>query len=240
MMNKPQYGMLLAIVLVFYVVSPIALAYTRFSDTLCHQAGYSCLTIKRGDSWGQLYPELARRDLMQRINRMNVFLEPDMTLAIPNDLAHVTLADVSPFAKTIASDNQKKIIVNLALLAFAAYDLDGNLLKWGPISPGTQYCLGVKEGCLTPQGEFRVIRKQGADCVSTKFPQRINGINGGGEMPYCIFFYRGFALHGSSELPGVPASSGCIRLLIADAKWLNEEFIDLPSKTHLGTKIIIE
>lgn len=240
MSNRPLYGVLSIMVFILLVWSPMALAYPRFSETLCHQTGYTCLTIKRGDSWGQLYPDPVRRDLMQRVNRLNSFLEPDMILAVPNDLARANLADLSPFAKTIKADKEKKITVNLALLAWAAYDASGYLLKWGPISPGTKDCLEVLEGCSTPVGEFRAIRKQGADCVSTKFPQRMNGVNGGGEMPYCVFFHYGFALHGSSDLPGFPASSGCVRLLIADAKWINEEFIDLPSKTRQGTKIIIE
>lgn len=240
MSKRRLFSVLSCIAIIFFVLSPMALAYTRFAETLCHQAGYTCLTIKRGDSWGQLYPDSARRDLMQRVNRLNVFLEPDMILAVPNDLARANLIDLSPFKQTINTNNEKKIIVNLALLAWAAYDSAGYLLKWGPISPGTKDCLDVPEGCSTPVGEFRAIRKQGADCVSSKFPQRINGINGGGEMPYCVFFHYGFALHGSSDLPGFPASSGCVRLLTADAKWINEEFIDLPSKIRQGTKIIIE
>lgn len=44
-------------------------------------------------------------------------------------------------------------------------------------------------------------------------------------MPYCMFFQGGFAIHGSSDLPGHHASHGCVRVLVKDAQWLNEEFV---------------
>ena len=60
-------------------------------------------------------------------------------------------------------------------------------------------------------------------------------------MPYCMHFFRGYALHGSSTVPGYRASHGCIRMFIEDARWLNEEFIDIPySDEYKGTKVIIE
>ena len=56
-------------------------------------------------------------------------------------------------------------------------------------------------------------------------------------MPYCMFFKGGFAIHGSNILPGHHASHGCVRITPQDAKWLNEEFIDMPGSG--GTKVII-
>ncbi len=56
-----------------------------------------------------------------------------------------------------------------------------------------------------------------------------------------MFFYRGFAIHGSNEVPGRNASHGCVRVYKEDAQWLNEEFIDLPPKTGTNvTKVIIQ
>lgn len=46
-------------------------------------------------------------------------------------------------------------------------------------------------------------------------------------MPYCVFFNRGIALHGSPEVPGYHASHGCVRLFVQDAEWLNESFIEI-------------
>ena len=59
-------------------------------------------------------------------------------------------------------------------------------------------------------------------------------------MPYCMHFWRGIALHGSEEVPGYSASHGCVRLFIQDARWLNEEFVDLPGAGgKIGTRVII-
>jgi lipoprotein-anchoring transpeptidase ErfK/SrfK len=76
--------------------------------------------------------------------------------------------------------------------------------------------------------------------VSTAFPRRADGFHGGAPMPYCMHFYRGYALHGSTTVPGYRASHGCIRMFIEDARWLNEEFIDLPYSNQKGTKVVIE
>ncbi len=99
----------------------------------------------------------------------------------------------------------------------------------GPISSGIGKC-NVTGGCSTPTGSFRAVRKQDLDCISTVFPRRANGLSGGAPMPYCIHFFRGYALHGSEEVPGYRASHGCVRMFIEDARWLNEEFIDLPGE----------
>ena len=52
-------------------------------------------------------------------------------------------------------------------------------------------------------------------------------------MPYCMFFKGGFAMHGSSGVPGYNASHGCVRLFVDDAQWLNQDFADI------GTQVII-
>lgn len=225
--------------MVFFLLSQTGWSSSRFGETLCHQPGYKCVTIQRGDSWGQLYPDLVERDIVRRINRMNIFLEADMVIAVPEKLKGLSVNDVSPFPHSLASGAQKKIFVDLNKQAWGAYDTLGNLVKWGPLSSGTERCLDQAEGCLTPTGVFWVTRKQGMDCVSNKFPQRINGHNGGGEMPFCIFFYKGYALHGSSELPGYPASYGCLRLFVEDAQWLNDYFVELPADGKRGTQVII-
>ncbi len=85
-----------------------------------------------------------------------------------------------------------------------------------------------------------MLRKGGADCVSRSFPKGIYGLRGGGEMPFCIFFYQGYALHGSTDLAGYPSSYGCLRLFVDDARWLNTEFVDLPKKGSKGTDVFIQ
>lgn len=218
----------------------IAWSSPRYGETLCTKPEYRCVKIKGGDSWVQLFPNEKQRDLVKRVNRMNVFLKPGMVIAVPKELDKMTLMDMAPFAAHIKSPGEKIIEINPKTMAFAAYDKDGSLLKWGPVSTGVAFCPDVKGGCATPTGVFRVIRKQGEDCVSSLFPQRLDGENGGAAMPYCIHFYKGYALHGSDELTGRASSHGCVNLFKSDAQWLNEEFADSPQKGRKGTLVVIQ
>ncbi len=218
----------------------IACAQARFGESLCHSPDYNCLKTKPGDSWETLFPNEQERDIIRRINRMNITLRTGMTIAIPKNIDRLTIYDVSPFPRYIESDGEKTIFVSQQQLAWGAYDEQGELIWWGPISSGSGRC-GILDGnCLTPSGSFRVIRKQDIDCISTVFPRRADGNNGGAVMPYCMHFLRGFALHGSDTVPGYRTSHGCVRMFIEDARWLNEEFINLPGGGMKGTKVIVE
>ncbi|WP_242602240.1 L,D-transpeptidase [Legionella nagasakiensis] len=224
---------------ILLLISMNSFGQTWYGQNLCKQADYHCIKAKRGDSWGTLFPNTEKRDLIRRINRMNIFLQPGMVIAVPNNLNNLTIYDVSPFPRYIESDGEKSIYVDLHKLAWAAYDVDGKLLWWGPISPGAGQISKYPNAPTTPTGTFHIFRKQGADCISNSFPQRIDGDNGGAKMPFCMHFYRGYALHGSVELPGYAASEGCLRLFIEDAQWLNERFVDLPSANKKGTRVVV-
>lgn len=215
-------------------------AATRFGKKLCRTNGYHCYTVKRGDSWQRLFPNAEQRDIVRRINRLNIRVHPGMILAVPDDLVNTSIYDHAPFPRYIDPTGEKTIFVSQQKLAWGAYDENGELIWWGPISSGANRCRGVSGNCHTPGGSYRVIRKQGIECVSTAFPRRADGFHGGAPMPYCMHFYRGYALHGSTTVPGYRASHGCIRMFIEDARWLNEEFIDLPYSNLKGTKVVIE
>ena len=113
--------------------------------------------------------------------------------------------------------------------AVAAYNTKGELVHWGPVSGGKGWCPDVRQYCNTAVGAFRVVQKQGPECISEKFPVETNG---GAPMPYCMHYYRGFALHGST-LPGFHASHGCIRLFHDDAQWLNKHFL------KVGDRVVV-
>lgn len=213
---------------------------TRFGESLCNNPDYYCLRIKNGDTWSNLFPDSETKDIVRRINRMNVRLRVGMIIAVPKNIDRITIYDVSPFPRYIESDGEKTIYISQEKLAWGAYDEDGELLWWGPISSGSDNCRGVIGGCSTPTGSYRIIRKQDIDCISTAFPRRADGNNGGAEMPFCMHFFRGYALHGSEEVPGYRASHGCIRMFTEDARWLNEEFVDLPGGGTRGTRVIID
>jgi L,D-transpeptidase ErfK/SrfK len=109
-----------------------------------------------------------------------------------------------------------------------AYDEYGNLIKWGPASPGRSWCSDIHSGCRTKIGQFSIYEKRGEGCISSKFPVP----DGGAPMPYCMFFKGGYAIH-AAELPGYQASHGCVRTFYEDALWLNHEFAEV------GTTVIV-
>lgn len=230
----------LIIITILMLGASSAWCETRFGETLCNDPDYFCIKVKSGDTWQKLFPNEEAEDIVRRINRMNIRLRAGMVIAIPKNLDRLTIYDVSPFPRYIESDGEKTIYVSQNKLAWGAYDEDGELLWWGPISSGTDHCVGVIGGCTTPSGSYRIIRKQDIDCISTAFPRRADGNNGGAEMPFCMHFFRGYALHGSETVPGYRASHGCIRMFTEDARWLNEEFVDVPGDGERGTRVIID
>lgn len=217
-----------------------ALAETRFGESLCNDPDYFCLKIRTGDTWSRLFPTPEALDIVRRVNRMNIRLKAGMVIAIPKNLDRLSIYDVSPFPRYIEGDGEKTIYVSQKKLAWGAYDEQGELIWWGPISSGSAHCPGVFGGCTTPTGAFRIIRKQDIECVSTAFPMRSDGNNGGAAMPFCMHFFRGYALHGSETVPGYRDSHGCVRLFTEDARWLNEEFVNLPGGGMKGTRVIID
>jgi hypothetical protein len=235
---KPFLTCALMVLLLFMTRN--ACSDKRFGEQLCTLPDYTCIKIERGESWETLFPDPEQEDIVRRVNRMNINLRPGMIVAVPRNIENVSIYDVSPFPRYINSDGEKTIYVNQEQLAWGAYDEHGELVWWGPISSGSGLCPNIDGHCETPSGAFRIIRKQDIDCISTAFPRRANGDDGGAEMPYCMHFWRGFALHGSDTLPGYRASHGCVRLFIEDARWLNEEFVDLPGGGMKGTRVILD
>lgn len=218
----------------------LAMATQRYGEKLCQTPDYFCLKIRASDNWKNLFPNDKERDIVKRVNRMNVALRSGMTIAIPKHLHDLSIYDVSPFPRYIDDKGEKTIYIDQVELAWGAYNAEGELVWWGPISSGSGHCRGLDSSCLTPSGVFRVIRKQDIDCISTAFPVRESGINGGAIMPYCMHFFRGYALHGSEVVPGFRDSHGCVRLFIEDAKWLNEAFIDIPLEgSIIGTRVVV-
>lgn len=211
-----------------------------YGASLCQSPGYTCVTVKRGDTWKKLAPDTEKRDILQRINRMNIEPALGSVIAIPSNFSEMTIYDASPFPRYIDAPGSKTIYVSQKELAWGAYDAQGNLIWWGPISPGRSFCSDIGKPCTTPNGIFYVQWKKGLNCISSQFPvHNKNGTKGGAPMPYCIHFWGGYALHGSTEVPGYADSHGCVRMFIQDAQWLNEHFIDLPETGQLGTRIII-
>ena len=209
---------------------PGLLAAGTYGERYCEQPGYYCLAVGSGDSWESLFPFAKHRDTVMRLNRMNIRLRPGMRIAVPEDLDFVSPEALSPFEPYIEPGYSNTIMIDLDELAWGAYSAEGELMKWGPISGGKDYCADVKRPCQTLPGDFTIYRAGTVKCKSKKFPVG----KGGAKMPYCMFYDGGYAIHGSYEVPGYHASHGCVRTFIDDARWLNRNFI------HIGwTRVII-
>lgn len=206
-----------------------------YGTALCAYAQYQCVKLSHGTSWEKLFPNETERDIVQRLNRTYGPLWAGRTIVIPRELAGMTLLDFSPFPLTLP-DQEKQIIVDQDKLAWAAYE-QGHLVKWGPIASGRDKCPDSANACRTMTGIFRFFSKENQNCRSDVYPIG----KGGAKMPYCMYFHKGFALHGSDDMPGYRASHGCVRLFIQDAKWLNEQFVSINNDqtNHLGTKVTI-
>lgn len=217
-MNKYIKLMLLCSSLSF-VSTPVF--SSQYGSQLCRQSGFNCHQVKFGDTWWSLFPNVNQMQLVKKLNRKNTALRPGMVIAIPQNLSSVNILQYSPLPHTIPASSTNSIQVDLKKLAWGAYDAQGNLVNWGPVSGGASYCPDIKSECRTITGTYTVYKKKGEECVSNKFPIP----KGGAPMPYCMHFHGGYAMHASGLLPGENASHGCIRMLLPDAKWLNTKFV---------------
>lgn len=125
-------------------------------------------------------------------------------------------------AQTIATGIDL-IDVDLSNLTWNAFDSNGQNVRSGRVSGGKDYCPDIDRNCETVIGTFTIYRAGTEDCKSTIFPIG----RGGAPMPYCMFFHGGYALHGSNSVPDYNASHGCVRMSPEDARWLNEEFVQV-------------
>lgn len=87
-----------------------------------------------------------------------------------------------------------------------------------------------KKGFDTPSGEWT---------AQSKFIKYFSKKYDNAPMPYAVFFFDGYAIHGTTavKMLGRPASHGCIRVLTKNAKTFNELVTEVGLKE---TKLIIE
>lgn len=121
-------------------------------------------------------------------------------------------------------------VYNPRTLTWTAINDRGKVVRTGRGSAGRNYCPDIGRSCRTPTGTYRIIGKRGASCKSSRYPRP----RGGAPMPYCMFFSKNYAIHGSSDVPNYNASHGCVRVRTGDARWLHSNFI------RIGTKVIIK
>jgi lipoprotein-anchoring transpeptidase ErfK/SrfK len=152
-------------------------------------------------------------------------------------LSSVVIADskISTSASNLSINylnyaSNKEFVFSPKSLSWKAINSNGKVIRTGRASGGRGYCPDIKRSCRTPTGSYRVIGKRGSSCRSSRYPVG----KGGAPMPYCMFFSKYYAIHGSPDVPNRNASHGCIRVPPSDARWLHQNFIDI------GTKVVVK
>lgn len=143
--------------------------------------------------------------LVLKINRLDrKHLRSGASVVIPD--AQADLANLSPLPLKLDAVRSipKLILVSRRAQAFGAYEF-GGLVRWGPTSTG-------KKSTPTPAGLYH---------TNWKAKERRSSVNQSWILPWCfnIDDITGVSFH-QFDLPGYPASHGCVRLLEEDAKWL--------------------
>lgn len=139
----------------------------------------------------------------------------------------------APVPGKIASNGEKAVVVFPGQHMWGAYNVSGDLVRWGIATAGADDCPDTDSSCRTKTGEFRIFSLGNNNCVSNKYDDA--------PMPYCMYFNGGQALHGSNDVQFRNVSHGCVRLHVDDAKWLRYHFVEGPTQAnhYRGTKVII-
>jgi hypothetical protein len=147
-------------------------------------------------------PEIA---LLEKLNRADAkHLQRLPQLVVPStwrpEIDHSPFPTFYPAATT----TPKLIVVDQPSQAFAAYEY-GQQVHWGPVSSGRQ-------AKPTPGGVFH---------LNWRARSRNSTLSGEWRLNWYFNFHnrRGLAFH-EFDLPGVPASHACVRLLSRDAEWV--------------------
>lgn len=171
---------------------------------------YRSVVIKGGEGrkfLSQLRSEIGEEKMavLLKLNRLDAqHLRTGVTLLIPEQVDELT--NFSPFPDRVETVREipKLLLVSRRVQAFGAYEF-GRLVRWGPTSTG-------KKATPTPAGLYHTNWKSKATRSS---------VNKDWLLPWYFNLdnRRGISFH-QYDLPGYPASHGCIRLLADDAAWI--------------------
>jgi lipoprotein-anchoring transpeptidase ErfK/SrfK len=144
--------------------------------------------------------------LLEKLNRRDVpHLARAKVVIVPTEwLAEERLYSPLPLTWAAAQAHPKALVVDQPSQTFGAYE-NGHLVRWGPVSSG-------RKSRPTPAGLFH---------LNWRSEGRRSTDNPDWYMRWYFNFHntRGLAFH-QLELPGLPASHACVRLLARDAVWL--------------------
>ena len=140
---------------------------------------------------------------LNRIER----LRPKRPIVVPA-CASEDFKTYSPFPENINMLGciPKTVLINKRVQAFGLYE-NGELVKWGPVSTG-------KSSTRTPSG---------LNYGNYKAKRKVSTVDASWILPYYFNFmnFEGVGVH-QYALPGYPASHGCVRLYMEDAKYIFE------------------
>ncbi|MCP9200996.1 L,D-transpeptidase [Gramella sp. GC03-9] len=132
-------------------------------------------------------------------------LRPNRPVVVP-DCASENPNAYSPFPENLnlLSCIPKTVLISQRVQAFGLYE-NGELIKWGPVSTG-------KSSTRTPNG---------LNYGNYKAKRKISTVDESWIMPYYFNFmnFEGIGVH-QYAMPGYPASHGCVRLYMDDAKYI--------------------
>src|ERR1700722_19583970 len=114
-MQKKLWGVFIIFLLGLFSKVVFAEPYRH---SLCYQEGITCIRVQPDDNWYDLWPDERERDVVMRLNRMNVRLRPGMIIAVPDNLADVDVMDISPFSYHISSPGRRVVLVDPKRLAW--------------------------------------------------------------------------------------------------------------------------
>lgn len=142
--------------------------------------------------------------VIYKLNRIDAAHARKRNLVVPDSIG--SELDYAPLPATVPAlaTVPQFIAVSRRVQAFGAYEF-GRLVRWGPTSTG-------KAATPTDSGLFFTNWKS-RTTISTDDPSWI--------LDWYVNFIalKGVAFH-QYELPGRPASHGCVRLLEVDARWV--------------------
>ena len=157
------------------------------------------------DHWGRFAAlDSAERMTVLKLNRVDLAHAKRKNIVVPDSI--LPELEYSPLPSQVRelAEIPKFIAVSRRVQAFGAYEY-GKLVRWGPTSTG-------KASTPTDSGLFFTNWKS-RTAISTDDPSWI--LN----WYFNIIALKGVAFH-QYELPGKPASHGCVRLLEEDAQWI--------------------
>ena len=144
-------------------------------------------------------------ELLEKLNRADVKHLSRLTrLVVPSEWRPEIEHSPYPSTYVAAAAAPKLLVVDQPSQTFAAYE-HGALVRWGPTSTGRQ-------AKPTPSGLYH---------LNWKARTRTSTLSGEWRLNWYFNFHnrRGLAFH-EFDLPGLPASHACVRLLARDAMWI--------------------